>query len=85
MPNFPEIMIVRYYESWIIDVSYSDDWSEENRKIIDDRLEKELDEDKYLETYKIYYNWKENWNNIKSEEEREKNWNQFNKKNKFNL
>ena len=66
MLDFPEIMIVRYYESWIIDISYSDNWSEKNKSLIENRLEKEQEENKHLETYEIFYKWE----NIKREEER---------------
>jgi len=79
MPNFPEIMIVRYYESWIIDVSYSDDWSEKNKNLIGERLEKEQEENKHLETYEIFYKWE----NICSEEERETGEIEWKKNNKI--
>lgn len=70
--RFSEIMIVRYYESWIIDVTYSDNWSEENKNLIEKNLEKELKEDKHLETYKIFFHWEDIWSLIRSEEERGK-------------
>jgi hypothetical protein len=64
MYNFPEVMIVRYYEGWIIDVSYSDDWSDRNKDLIEEKLQKEQEENKHLETYKIFYRWE----GVKSEE-----------------
>lgn len=66
--KFPEIMIVRYYKSLIINVTYSDNWNEKNKNLIEKRLEKELEEDKHLEIYQIYFQWQD----ISSEEEREK-------------
>jgi len=79
MLNFPEIMIVRYYESWIIDVTYSDDWSEKNRDLIERRLEKQQENDKHLETYWISFKWE----GFVSEEEREENEIERNKNNKI--
>jgi len=68
MSNFPEIMVVRYYEGWIIEVTYSDDWNEENKNRIYRRLEIQQEEDKHLETYEIFFKWE----NVQSEEERGK-------------
>ena len=81
MSNFPEIMIVRYYESWIIEVTYSDDWSGKNRSLIENRLQKQQEEDKHLETYQIYFKWEDIWNYIRNEEEREEWEIEWNKKN----
>ncbi|MDQ7008698.1 MAG: hypothetical protein Q9M94_00200 [Candidatus Gracilibacteria bacterium] len=64
--SFPEIMIVRYYESGIIDITYSDNGSKENKNLIEERLERQQEEDKHLETYGIFYKGE----NICSEEER---------------
>ena len=77
MANFPEIMIVRYYEGWIIDVSYSDDGSEKNRNKIYRRLEKQQEEDKHLETSEVFFKWE----NLQSEEDREKGEVEWEKKN----
>ena len=68
MPNFPEIMIFRYYELDWMEITYSNDWSKENRNKIYRRLEKQQEEDKHLETSEVFFKWE----NIQSEEEREK-------------
>lgn len=70
MSNFPEIMIIRYYELDWIEVTYSDNWSKENMNLISDRLQKELEEDKYLETYQIFHNGED----IRKEEEEREKW-----------
>ena len=69
MPNFPKIMIVRYYELDWMEITYSNDWSKENKNKIYRRLEKQQEKDKHLETYELFLKWE----NIQSEEEREKN------------
>lgn len=53
MSNFPEIMIIRYYELDWIEVTYSDDWSEENIDRIYIKLDIEMKENKILESSKI--------------------------------
>ncbi len=52
---FPPLLIVRYYESGIIDLAYSDEL--EDKEKIWDSLDLEMEEDKHLETYKIFENW----------------------------
>ena len=79
MANFPEIMIYRYYEDWTIEVTYSDDGSEKNKDTIYRRLEKQQEEDKHLETSEIFLKWE----NLQSEEDREKWEIEWKKKNKI--
>ena len=53
MINFSEIMIIRYYELDWIEVTYSDDISKENIDMIYKKLDKEMKENKHLESSKI--------------------------------
>ncbi len=78
MLNFPKIMIVRYYELDWMEITYSNDWSEKNRRIIENRLDKEQEEDKHLESFEVFFKWE----NINSEEERRKWEIEWNNKNK---
>ena len=66
MTKFPEIMIVRYYELDWMEITYSDDWSEENKNKIWKRLRKESNIKNWLEYYEVIYKWEK----ISREEER---------------
>ncbi len=40
MADFPEIIIIRYYEIGEMEATYSNDWSDENKELMWDRLDK---------------------------------------------
>lgn len=68
MINFPELLIIRYYEDWILEYTHSEDWSQENIDKLFLRLDKEMDWDNNLEAYDIIVRWE--W--VRSEEKRQK-------------
>jgi hypothetical protein len=69
MTKFPKILIVRYYETWDMNLTYSDNWDENYLSSIYKRLDEELEENKHLETYHIFCNWEGIWSEEKRERE----------------
>jgi hypothetical protein len=66
MHKFPKRLIIRYYELAWIDVTYSDNWNKDYKNKIWEKLQNELEENKHLESFEIFYNGE----NIMREEER---------------
>lgn len=57
MFNYPEVMIIRYYEWNWIDITYSNDWSEENLNNLYKKLDNETKVKNWLEFYEVIIKW----------------------------